>query len=143
MGFIIAIIIVIYTLLVTWVWHSLGEIEKIKKIGIIAIGILITYLITLMIFNLSKNGVVYQNEEMIGKIKNMIVLVFTGVNGIIILPFLSRILNKINEGEIEKEECSKLLRTIGIIFIICLFFEYGYMKDMQQGILNIFNIMNK
>ena len=63
MTIIILVAIVIYAILITWIWKSLGYIEKSKKILYIAVGLLIMYIITLIIFNISKNGKTYQNIE--------------------------------------------------------------------------------
>ena len=141
--FIIFITIAVYALLIAWTWHSLGGIEKSKKVMIIAIGVLVIYLLTLFIFNISKQEIQYDNEELSTGIKNMLVSVFTGVNGIIILPLLARLIDKINEDNIEKQ--SFLIRIFGIIvvFIICLVIECGYMKSTQQGILKIREMTNQ
>lgn len=139
---IIVIIAVIYMLLIAWTWHSLGEIEKSKKVMVIGIGILIIYFMTLFIFLISKQGIVYENVEMSKAVRNVLVIMFTSVNGLIVLPFLARQLDKIHEGEMEKTKFSKITLILLIIFIICLGIEYGYMKSTQQGILNIY-IQNK
>lgn len=141
--FIIFITIAVYALLIAWTWHNLGEIEKSKKVMITAIGVLVIYLLTLFIFNISKQDIQYDNEELSTGIKNMLVSVFTGVNGIIVLPLLARLIDKINEDDIEKQ--SFLIRIFGIIvvFIICLVIECGYMKSTQQGILKIREMTNQ
>ncbi len=141
--FIIFITIAVYALLIAWTWHNLGGIEKSKKVMIIAIGVLVIYLLTLFIFNISKQEIQYDNEELSTGIKNMLVSVFTGVNGIIVLPLLARLIDKINEDDIEKQ--SFLIRIFGIIvvFIICLVIECGYMKSTQQGILKIREMTNQ
>ena len=41
--------------------------------------------------------------------------------------------------EIEQKEFKKKVAIIVIIFIICILFERGYMKDTQQGIMRIYN----
>lgn len=77
---IIIIVTVLYAVIIGWTWSSLGDIERKKKILITGIGILLVYLITLLLFNISKNQIQYP--------------------------------------DISAEKC-------------------GYMKDIQQGILNI------
>ena len=61
MPFIVIIIILIYIVLLAWTWHNLGDMEKTKKTLIIFIGLIITYLITILIFNISKAGIGYNN----------------------------------------------------------------------------------
>lgn len=139
MALIIIITIAIYILLILWMWNSLGEIEKTKKIAIILIGTIIIYIITLIIFNISKQGIEYNNIEIEKSVKNILVAIFSGVNSLIILPYIAKLLNKINEGEIEKNELLKKIFIISIMFIICMFLECKYMKSTQTGILKMFN----
>lgn len=141
--FIISITIAVYALLIAWTWNNLGGIEKSKKVVIIAVGVLVIYILTLFIFNISKQEIQYNNEEVSSGIKNMLVSVFTGVNSIIVLPLVARLINKINEDDIEKQ--TFLIRIFGIIviFIICLIIECGYMKSTQQGILKIREMTNQ
>lgn len=134
MTIIILVAIVIYAILITWIWKSLGYIEKSKKILYIAVGLLIMYIITLIIFNISKNGITYQNIESEKIVRNVLVLIFTSLNGMITLPYIGRLLNKVNEDEITKKAFSKKVLILIIVFIVCLTFECGYLKDTQTGI---------
>ena len=128
---IIIITIVLYSLSIIWTWKSLGEIEKTKKIMVIAIGIVITYIITLLVFTISKNGINYPSEPVQKEIKRAVLAIFTGVNLLILLPYISNQLNKIYEGEIEKEDFMKRMIALLVIFIICIWIECGYMKNTQ------------
>lgn len=139
MVLIISIIIAIYVLLIAWVWNNLGRIDKSKKVLVILIGVLIVYLITLVIFNISKSGINYEQKIMEKDIRRILVTMFTGLNSLIILPFVSKILERIFENEIEQNEVFKKLIIIVVIFVTCMFLECGYMKDIQQGILDMAN----
>lgn len=70
-------------------------------------------------------------------VKNIIVALFTGLNSFV-LPFIAKQYYKMHEGAIEKSEFLKRLGIIAIIFLFCVWFECGYMKDIQQGILEIY-----
>ena len=137
---IISIIIAIYVLLIAWIWNNLGAIDKTKKILIILIGIVIVYVITLIVFNISKSGVNYEQKIMEKDIRRILVTMFTGLNSLIILPFIAKIIERIHENQIEQKEVFKKLSIIVIIFVICMFLECGYMKDTQQGILDMVNV---
>ena len=141
MIFIIIVAIIVYLILIAWTWHNLDDIEKNKKIIFTIIGLIAMYVITLIIFQISKSGVLYQNIEMQNDIQNILVIVFTGINGIIVMPQIARILEKINKNEIEKNVIKRNIIILVIIFIGCLMFENGYMKDTQEGILEIYNSM--
>jgi len=139
MPFIIIAEIIIYFILISWTWKSLGFIETPKKIIYIFVGAIIMYIITSILFNLSKTGIQYPTAEIQGNVKNVLVIIFTGLNGIIVMPQIGKILDKINEDEIDKKQLQKRLLILCVIFIICLFVESGYMKDTQEGILRIYN----
>lgn len=141
MAFIIMVAIIIYFVLIAWTWQSLGFIEKPKKVGIILIGIFVMYLITLVVFQMAKGDINYPNAEIQSSVKNILVAIFTGINGLIVMPQIAKMLDKINEDEIEKEQLVKRIIILTIIFGICLIFESGYMKNTQEGILRIYQTM--
>lgn len=141
MPFIIIITIAIYIILITWSWKSLGNIERNKKVITIAIGIIAIYLITWLVFNISKQGIIYENEQIASSIGKVIIAIFAGVNGLIIMPFIGKLLDKVNEDEIEKQVFSRKILIIVVIFLIILWLECGYMKDTQEGILKIYHSM--
>ena len=140
MSLIIIIIIAIYFILIAWTWQILGNVEKTKKVAVIIIGILIMYIVTLIVFNISKVGLNYENTNAQADVRNVLVTVFTGINGIIVIPQLAKVIEKISEDEIDKKTASRKFLIIAIIFIVCVIIECGYMKDIQKGIINIYNI---
>ena len=138
MTFIIIVLIIIYLVVIGWTWSNLLDMKKSRKILVILLGLIIVYFITNIVFNISKNGIDYQNEEIEKSIRNVVIILFTGLNSIV-LPFVGRNIKRQEDGEIDIDILSKRLILIGVIFLICIFFECGYMKDMQLGILNIYN----
>ena len=136
MIFIFIMTIMIYFILIAWTWQSLAFFEKPKRIAYIVIGFIVMYVITFIVFQTTKSGLQYQNEQMQLDVQNIIVLIFTGINGIITMPQLGRILDKVDGGE--KEKGKKRLIILIVIFIICLIIESGYMKNIQQGILSVY-----
>ena len=71
---IIIIVTVLYAVIIGWTWSSLGDIERKKKILITGIGILLVYLITLLLFNISKNQIQYPDISAEKYVKNMEIL---------------------------------------------------------------------
>ena len=67
-------------------------------------------------------------------------MLFRSINGIIVIPQLAKVIEKISEDEIDKKTASRKFLIIAIIFIVCVIIECGYMKDIQKGIINIYNI---
>lgn len=143
MAFIITISIVMYLINIAWTWKNLGELEKSKKVIFIVIGLVAIYIITTIVFFISQKGVQYENEESMRTIKNVLVAVFAGINGIVLLPQMAKILDNAKEGEMEKNQLINRIILWIIILLICLIFECGYMKDTQEGILEIYKSLKK
>ena len=102
MIFIIIMTILTYFILIAWTWESLSFMERPKKVAYLVIGFIIMYIITFILFQITKSGIQYENEQMQSDVQNILVLLFTGINGIIIMPQVAKILDKINDGEKEK-----------------------------------------
>lgn len=129
----------IFIISIVWIWHNLGNIEKPRKILFILIGLLIMYLITVLLYHVSSADITYPSGEIQKTVSNTLILVFTGLNSLILLPFTANVFDKILEEEIEKNQAQKRFIVILIIFLVCIFVETGYLKDTQEGIINIYN----
>ena len=139
MPIIITIMIAMFLILISWTWHNLGDIEKIKKIITMIVLFVLIYIVTLIVFNISKSDILYNSKEAMENVKKILVLLFTMVNGLIIMPFIAKILNKISCNDIDYKDTKKSFLVIFILFIIVIIFECGYLKDIQNGILNVYN----
>ena len=137
MPLIIIMIFILYSVVIGWTWNNLGDIDKIKKILIIAGEIFAICLITLVVYAISKNGIDYTNKEVENSVKTVIVALFTGFNSLIILPFLNKQIIKLKEKETDEKKVVKKIAIMLLVFIICIVFECGYMKDTQKGILQV------
>ena len=139
MPVIITLIIAIFLILISWTWHNLGNIDKTKKILTIVISLILIFIVTFIVFNISKEGVQYESQQQMGDVQNVLVVLFTFINGLLIIPAIAKTLNKIFENEIDKNKAQQRFITIFVIFIIIMIFECGYMKNIQQDILKIYN----
>lgn len=138
--FISAIIIIIYLVAIAKTWTNLEELEKHKKIIIIGIGIIVLYLVTNIIFSISTNSIEYQNGNMQNSVKNMLTILFTGINALIFIPWITKNVVKIKNNEIETKSFQMKLLIIGTVFVVCMIVENIYMKNIQKGILDIYNV---
>ncbi len=134
---ILFIIIAMFIILFTWSWHCLEDIEKNEKIILIALGTLIVYIITFVIFNISKSGMNYENINNARQIKIVYTLIFTALNGYILLPFIYKKMAQVNSNEITKEKVVKSLIILLIIFIIISIFEINYLKTLQESFIQL------
>ena len=131
--------VLIFVVSIIWTWHNLGNIEKPKKVVFIIIGLLITYLLTMVLYNLSNPDITYPSEEIQKTVSNTLTWVFTGLNALIFLPLIANVLDKILEEEIEKTQAKRRIVIILVIFVVCIFVEKGYIESTQEVIMNIYN----
>lgn len=138
MPVVIALIIVIFFVFISWTWHNLGNIDNSKKVMIIIISLIILFIITFIMFNISKQDISYNSEQEMQDVRNVLVILFTLINALIIMPIISKTISKMREKEITEEQLKKRFIVILVVFVIILIFECGYMKNIQQQILNIY-----
>ena len=131
--------ILIFVVSMIWVWHNLGNIEKPRKIAFIIIGLLIMYGFTVVLYNMTNSHIAYPSEEIQKTVSNTLILVFTGLNALIFLPFTANLVDKILEEEIEKQQAKRRIIILLIILVVCIFAEKGYLENTQEGIINIYN----
>lgn len=137
MAVILIIIAILFLVLLGWSWNSLGSIDKKEKIKYIIIGLVLTYLLTFIIYAISKIGIQYDNKEAMKMIRTVFVLLFAIVNGYILLPYSFKKIEKIKSKEIEEEKLKRSIIILLIIIVILLIFESIYLENLQQGILKM------
>lgn len=135
--FINLIIIVIYLISIAAIWTSLENEGKTKKISIIIIGILAMFLITNIIFNISKSTINYENIELQKNMRQIILWLFTGLNSLF-LPVTIRNIVKTKNGEQGENALKVKILVLAIIFILVMILECGYIKDIQEKTINIY-----
>ena len=135
--FINLIIIVIYLISIAAIWTSLENEGKTKKISIIIIGILAMFLITNIIFNISKSTINYENIELQKNMRQIIIWLFTGLNSLF-LPVTIRNIVKTKNGEQDENALKVKILVLAIIFILVMILECGYIKDIQEKTINIY-----
>ena len=137
MAVILIIIAILFLVLLGWSWNSLGSIDKKEKIKYIIIGLVLTYLLTFIIYTISKIGIQYDNKETMKIIRTVFVLLFAIVNGYILLPYSFKKIEKIKSKEIEEEKLKRSIIILLIIIVILLIIESIYLGNLQQGILKM------
>ena len=81
MALIVGTIIILLLVLLGWTWHNLGTIEKKTKVICIVSGLVIVYIITFIIFSISKIGINYESKEVMKTVQTIFVILFTIING--------------------------------------------------------------
>lgn len=137
--FIVFLLFVVY---IVWTWNSTKEFEDQKiRIAYLIVGTLFIAMVTLIIFLVSKIGVNYPKKEMVGQVQKIVLLVFTPINGFVVLTQFSSVFQQIRSGMVSKEHMQKKIKRLVIIFIVLIVFETIYFKNIQNGMIRI--IQNK
>ena len=143
MPVIICIIIVMFLVLLGWTWSSLEDIEKSKKIEYIIVGFVVVYIITIIIYQISKIGISYENREIMKAIQNILVLVFSIVNGYILLPYIFKKIVQIQNDEIDDKKFKKSIVILIAVIIILTIIESNYLANAQNETLQIIDRLKK
>lgn len=141
MALIVIFNIILYAVLLIWTYKNMYSLENRTKI-IYTVGMLILiYILTKILYNVGGNPIGQELGDAAGTFNRTMLIIFMGINGLIIMPHVALCLNKYEEKIIDDTDLKKRIIIIAIIFIIFLIFEYNYMKDMQLNMLEI--IKNK
>ena len=124
------------------IYNGLNGMDLKKKIIIFIFEIIVCLIFTMILFNISSLGIEYPNSQSREIALKILVTIFTPMNGIILLPNITRLINESQNGEIDKEECARKLKKTLIIFILLVIMEFVYLRNTQIGILNNYNMQN-
>ncbi len=131
------IIFVLFVTYAVFAWNSTKEFENtIIRFSYILVGTIFITVLNLILFGISKIGVVYPKKEMIGEVRRIILLVFIPINGFIILTQASNIFVQAKSGLVSKEDMQKKIKRFAIIFLVLIVFEAIYFKNIQNGIID-------
>ncbi len=128
-------IILLFLVLLAWTWQSLGNMNNSKKIKFIVGGIIIIYILTFVIYTISKIGIAYDNQKAMKAIRTVFVILFTIVNSYIILPYIFRKIDQKNNDQIKKEKMQKSVIIVFIILVLLAILETNYFTEIQQRII--------
>ena len=84
-------------------------------------------------------GINYENKEILKLVQTIFVILFTIINGYILLPYIFKKLEQIDNDEIEKEKLVKGIVILLVLFIFIAIFEVSYLGSIQNGILDMIN----
>ena len=137
------IVFMLFIIYIIWTWRSTEGFETITmRVSYIAVGTLFIAVVTLILFLISRIGISYPKEEMIGEVRKIILLIFIPINGFITLTQFSSVVANVKSGVLSKEEMSKKIKRVLIIFIIMIIIECIYLKHVQTGLIEVINARN-
>ena len=130
-------ILIIYVVLILWSLNNLGKMTIAKKIIYILVNLLIVFIFTNISYIISKQNIQYESQEIMNNIKTVLLLLFTGINGIITIPISCKQISELQEENIDKTKFTKRIILIFVVLLIIAYLECGYMETTQKGILQI------
>ena len=86
--------IILFLVLSIIVYNGLSGMDNKKKIIIFLIEIIMCFVFTMILFNISSLGIEYPNSKSKEIAMKTMVAIFTPINGIILLPSVTRTLNE-------------------------------------------------
>lgn len=134
------IAIILFLVLGIIIYNGLNGMDNKKKVIIFLVEIIACLIFTITLFNISSIGVDYPSEQNKKIAMKTLVAIFTPINGILLLPNITRIINESKNGEIGKDECNKKIKKFLSIFVLVLIIEFIYLRNTQIGILSNYNI---
>lgn len=134
------VIAVLFGVLIAWTWNNSKSFQaNNKKITFILVGLAILFIITFIIFSISGIGISYPNNEIMKQVRKIAILIFMPVNGFLSLPHIANIKAEVEKGNYEQEKLKRKIIIFGIVWLILIIFEIIYLKDFQNGIIQILN----
>lgn len=134
------VIAVLFGVLIAWTWNNSKSFQtNNKKITFILVGLAILFIITFIIFSISRIGISYPNNEIMKQVRKIAILIFMPVNGFLSLPHIANIKAEVEKGNYEQEKLKRKIIIFGIVWLILIIFEIIYLKDFQNGIIQILN----
>ena len=76
---------------------------------------------------------------MVKQVRKMVVLLFTPINGFLSLPHIASLKMKIKLKTEDEEKLKKKIIMLGIVLIVATIVEINYMKEFQNGIIQMLN----
>jgi len=137
MALIIITIVVMFLVLIFWSFTNLGKTNITKKILWMVLLFGIVFLTTYVTFLISKNSITYPSKEIMHSVQEVLVLMFSGVNGCFFIPAICKSIDNLYQKKIDETHFFRRVILFGVILIILLALECGYMKTTQKGILEI------
>ncbi len=137
------IIIILFSVLYFWTWNNSKDFDgNFERVKFIVVGTVIVYVVTLIIFNISKIGITYPNLATIKAVRRISVLLFTPINGYMSLPHIAKILSDIKTNAVEEDKIKKRVIILFVIILIFSIIEIQYINGFQGGIIKILQNKN-
>ncbi len=137
MPIVIMTIFITFLVLISWTYRSLESMEINRKVLWIVAELFVVWIATFITYHISKNTIEYPNDTVMGYVQNILVFLFTGINGLFVMPFFSRGVEALYQESASKEQIVHRTLISLAILVVLLVLECGYMTNTQEGILRV------
>lgn len=127
------IILILFAVLILWIWNNVKDFEdNSKRIIFSTVGIIFLFIITFVIFNISKIGITYPSKEVLKQVRRVAILLCVPVNGYLSLPHIAKIISDIKNNSVDDEKSKRRIIILVIIIILAIVFEIFYLKISKK-----------
>ena len=126
---------IIFCISCVTIYHNTNSFEPKKRILYIIIGMVIMYGIVSMICAIKSNVIKTDNVNAINDTFDVIKMIFTPINALILLAPLGNTFGKAYDKTIEADSAGKRIIALLIIFVIIIIFETNYIGDFISNLL--------
>ena len=132
---IISLAIFIITCLV--IYHNVNSFEIKTRIGIIVIAMIVMYIITSIICQINLKEIKIQNENAINSTLDVIKMIFTPINAMIVASPIGNLLGKLKENTITIDKARRKTIILILAIVIVFIFETNYIRDFITNLLRL------
>lgn len=135
MPLMVVVSIILYAIGMVIVYHNVPAFEKAQKIRFIIIGMVITFILTCILCNITAGKIEGYPKELVNTTRNIAILLFSPINLIILIPYLGNILSKNRDEILDDSQLKIRFILLAILMIIVIIMELGYIKNFYLGSL--------
>lgn len=137
MGILYFTSVIFLFVIIAFTWYALDQLEFSEKVLFIVIGLLVAFIVTTFLFNISARNIEYPAEGMMESIRKVTILAIMPINAILFMPYIGKEIGKLKFDEITQEHFAKQMIILTLLLIVLAVFEYKYLIKFQVGILDI------
>lgn len=134
---ILLIIIILNAISIALMYNFLGDLDKKEKLIFIAGGVAIMYVLTILAYWIS-TGEIEENYTS-NTVRDLIVFLFVPINGLIILPILSKSYYSYRKKHLKFDILLKRAGVLGIGVLIPIILECIFFNDLHYTIYDLVN----
>lgn len=134
---ILLIIIILNAISIALMYNFLGDLDKKEKLIFIAGGVAIMYVLTILAYWIS-TGEIEENYTS-NTVRDLIVFLFVPINGLIILPILSKSYYSYRKKHLKFDILLKRAGVLGIGVLIAIILECIFFNDLHYTIYDLVN----